>query len=149
MTVREITPEDRETFCKLCEDFYNSGATKRGYDRDSALLTFNQVISKHENLFGYFIIEPDLAAIAGYALITTYWCNEEAGNVIILDEIYIDPLFRHHGFGIGFLNWLDKEFRGRAVSVTLEVLSTNLAAKELYSKEGFEEDGFVTMSKKL
>jgi hypothetical protein len=29
------------------------------------------------------------------------------------------------------------------------VLATNLAAKELYAKEGFEEDGFVTMSKKL
>ncbi len=149
MTVRPIIIGDDAEFCRLCRCFYDSGATKRGYDRENAMRTFHQLITNHENLFGYFIIEESTGSVAGYALITSYWCNEEAGNVLILDELFVDPAFRHRGFGTRFLQWLEQEFRGLAAQVTLEVLSTNLPARELYYKEGFCEDGFVTMTKDL
>lgn len=140
---------DGESFYKLCEEFYSSGATKRNYDRKSAEQTFKQVITKHENLWGYLIIDSETEKNAGYGLITSYWCNEESGNVIILDELFISPEFRHRRFGKSFMIWLEENFRGKAVALTLEVLSTNVIAKELYIKEGFSEDGFVTMTKSI
>lgn len=148
MLIKPITEKDKRVFLSLCEKFYQSGATKRAYDEALAEITFNQVISNHENLWGKFICTDD-GEVAGYALITSYWCNEEGGNVIILDEVYILPDFRHHGFGHHFMKWLETEYEGKAVSVTLEVLSTNLAAKELYATSGYYEDGFVTLSKKI
>ena len=157
MIIKTMEEGDADSFYKLCEDFYSSGATKRAYDRKSAELTFRQVISKHENLWGYFIIDVESGSYAGYALITSYWCNEEAGNVLILDELFVSPEFRHRHFGksfwfilhykISFMIWLEQEFRGKAVALTLEVLSTNVIAKDLYLKDGFSEDGFVTMTK--
>lgn len=148
MLTKKITAEDRDVFFSLCKDFYNSGATKRGFDPVLTEITFNQVISHHENLWGYFICTDDNTT-AGYGLITSYWCNEEGGNVIILDELYVSPEYRHHGFGYAFLRWIESEFKDKAVSVTLEVLSTNIVAKDLYSKSGYFEDGFVTLSKKI
>lgn len=147
MIIKEMEEGDADSFYKLCEQFYSSGATKRSYDRNSAVQTFKQVITKHENLWGYFIIDSETEKNAGYALITSYWCNEESGNVIILDELFISPEFRHRRFGKSFMIWLEENFRGKAVALTLEVLSTNVIAKELYVKEGFSEDGFVTMTK--
>ncbi len=149
MEIRNISGEDVPIFLKLCEDFYNSGATKRGFDKENAMITFNQLISKHENLWGYLIVEKQTGIYAGYALITSYWCNEEAGNVIVLDELYIDPKFRHHGYGMLFLQWLESNFKDKAVSVTLEVLSTNVVAKDLYARDGYYEDGFVNLSKRI
>lgn len=149
MIVKGITVEDADDFCKLCENFYNSGATKRGYDYNSTMLTFRQIISRHENLWGYFIIDQETGSVAGYALITTYWCNEESGNVVILDELYVRPEFRHHGYGREFMTWLENEFKENAVSIELEVLSTNVVAKDLYAKSGYYEDGFVVLSKRI
>lgn len=147
MIIKEMEEGDGDSFYKLCEEFYSSGVTKRGYDSNSAKKTFQQVITKHENLWGYLIVDSETKKNAGYALITAYWCNEESGNVIILDELFVSPEFRHRHFGKSFMAWLEQNFRGKAVALTLEVLSTNLIAKELYIKEGFCEDGFVTMTK--
>jgi len=47
------------------------------------------------------------------------------------------------------LDWIEKEFRGKAVSITLEVLTTNTAAKHLYAKLGYAEDGFQVLTKRL
>jgi len=149
MIIKSMEEGDADSFYKLCEEFYSSGATKRTYNRKSAEQTFRQVISKHENLWGYFIIDVESGTYAGYALITSYWCNEESGNVLILDELFVSSDFRHRHFGKSFMMWLEDEFRGKAVALTLEVLSTNVIAKDLYVKEGFSEDGFVTMTKAI
>ena len=121
----------------------------RGYDRESAGKTFDQILSKKDNLWGYFMIDKDIDDVVGYSLLTSYWCNEEGGNVIILDELYIAPNNRHKGYAKQFMEWIQTEFADSAVSITLEVLSTNVGAKQLYANEGFYEDGFEVLSKTL
>jgi len=149
MTVRSLEESDRCTFMKLCEDFYNTGATSRAYVEGIASKTFDYLMSKHENIWGYIMEDKEASDAVGYALITSYWCNEDGGNVIILDELYIDPALRHKGYGMQFLDWIEAEFKGRAVSITLEVLTTNTAAKQLYAKLGYAEDGFQILTKHL
>lgn len=150
MIIKEINSQDDAVpFYKLSRAFYETGATKRQYNQKLSELTFKQVISKHENLWGYFIIDGESKQIAGYSLVTSYWCCEEGGNVLILDELYIDAEFRHKHLGKNFMAWLAKDYSDRAVALTLEVLSTNEIAKDLYFKDGFAEDGFVTMTKQI
>lgn len=147
MTVRAITSNDKEEFLKQVESFYGCHATLRDYDEELTLKTFNYLMSKPQNSWGYFIMNE--IGIVGYALVTSYWCNEEGGCVLILDELFIDSEYRHHGYGKEFLLWLEKEFKNKAVGIDLEVLSTNTEAKKLYASDGLFQDGFVTLSKRL
>lgn len=134
---------------QMCSRFYEGNATLHKFDEATARKTFRCINEKHENLWGFMILEKDTEKPAGYSLVTSYWCNEEGGNVLIIDEIYISPEFRHKGYGRLFMDWLQEHFKDTAVSVTLEVLNDNQCAKSLYEKEGFFPDGFVTYTKTL
>lgn len=149
MYVRFIEKGDQTDFLSLNEEFYSCGATQRGYDESISLKTFNQVVSRHENLWGYMLVDSDTSLSLGYALVTSYWCNEDGGNVIILDELYISQKGRNKGYAKKFMEWLENEFKDEAVSITLEVVTTNTAAKQLYAKEGYSEDGFMVLTKRL
>ena len=158
MYVRYFSENDRETFLKLCEEFYSSHATMRPFDAAIAEKTFQRVVDHHENLWGYLIFEKEDEPAAGYGLLTTYWCNEEGGNVLLWDELYIAPPFRHKGYAKQFMEWMQEKFKKKVVSVTLEVLTGNERAISLYKEEGFDPDSdekdkegneFVYYSKRL
>lgn len=145
----ENTEYDRQAFKAFCYDFYQSNATIRDYDEDMTNLTFNRIIENHENLSGFFILTKEGGEYVGYALVTSYWCNEEGGEVIVLDELYTSPNFRHQGFASGFMEWMEQYYKDIAVSITLEVLTSNISACHLYNKEGYLPDGFTTYTKKI
>lgn len=149
MIVKSFEKGDEALFLKLCKDFYSSGSTLRGYDEVIAKTTFERVLDHHENLFGYFIIRRDSEEVIGYSLVTSYWCNEEGGTVLIVDELYVCPDVRHQGYASAFMDWLIAEYKDKAVAVTLEVLTSNQNAQALYKKEGFIPDGFLTMTRGL
>ncbi len=149
MIIKEFTENDKDVFMKLCEDFYSSKATLKPFDPRVAYATFCRVMEKHENLWGYLFTDSESGEYIGYALVTSYWCNEEGGNVLILDELYICPTSRHHGYGEKFLKWLEERFKERAVSITLEVLTTNQDARSFYKKDGLVPDGFITYTKSI
>ena len=78
--------------------------------------------------------------------------------MLLLDELYISPVFRHRGYAKRFMDWIEEKFKKRAVSMTLEVLTGNQRAISLYKEEGFDPDSderdaegheFVYYSKKL
>lgn len=149
MIVRPITEQDRDVFFELVKEFYSSCATIRPYDADITEKTFNYLMSKHENLWGYLMVDKDTNQAVGYTLLTAYWCNEDGGSVVVLDEVYITLNNQHKGYGMQFLEWIEAEFKNKAVSITLEVLTTNTAAKQLYTKLGYAEDGFQVLTKRF
>lgn len=149
MIIREFTEEDRDVFLRLCKEFYSSKATKKPFKETLARATFEHVMEKHENLWGYLFSDSITDEATGYALVSEYWCNEEGGNILVLDELYICPTSRHHGYGGKFMKWLEERFQGKAVEITLEVLTTNQDAKSLYRKEGLRPDGFITYTKEI
>ena len=149
MDVVRFKRKDKAPFLALCRDFYNAGATLRPYNEKNALATFRRVIERHENLQGYMLIDKTTRKNIGYALVSSYWCNEEGGNVIVLDELYISPDSRHNGYVSLFLKWLEKHCGNYARAITLEVLTTNQTAQSIYRKDGMEPDGFVTYTKNI
>lgn len=148
MRVREFIREDKKAFLELCERFYESGSTVLGFNKAIAEKTFLRVLDHHENLWGYLFTDEDTGSLVGYALTTSYWSNEEGGDVIVLDEIYIDPVNRHKGYAHIFMNWLDEHFCD-AAAITLEVLESNTRACKFYEKAGFKPDGYISYSKKI
>lgn len=149
MIVRYFEKDDLELFKEMCKAFYSGGATAREYDETLTIKTFERVMDHHENLWGVILIDNDVQVPVGYALISSYWCNEDGGDVIILDELYINPINRNKGYATAFLNWLEEEFSDKAVAITLQVLTTNEVARKLYDKIGFMSEGFEQMIKEL
>lgn len=149
MLVRYFEKTDLETFKQMCEEFYSSHATIRAYDQNLTKKTFERVMDHHENLWGVLLIDADMDLPIGYALISSYWCNEDGGDIIILDELYINPINRNKGYATQFMRWLENEFHDKAVAITLQVLTTNEVAKKLYNKIGFMSEGFEQMIKEI
>jgi GNAT superfamily N-acetyltransferase len=147
MIIRFFESKDLVPFKKMCSAFYSTGATARGYDESLTIKTFYRILAKHENLWGVVFIDKESNEYVGYALMSAYWCNEDGGNVVILDELYIDTVNRHKGYGTQFMNWMEKEFKDKAVAFTLQVLKTNEIAQKLYKKIGFDAAGFEEMIK--
>jgi GNAT superfamily N-acetyltransferase len=147
MTVREFLPEDKDAFIELCQQFYDAQATLHEYDPVGTEATFARVMDHHENLWGYLFADENSAPV-GYALITSYWSNEEGGNVVVLDEIYINPVDRAKGYAQTFLKWLEQTFSD-SVAITLEVLANNKRACAVYEKLGFTPDGYVSYTKRI
>lgn len=149
MIIRNITENDRQAFYELEKQFYCSGATHRPYNAAITEKTFNYLLCNHENLWGYLMEDINTGEDVGYALLTSYWCNEDGGVVLIIDEFFIAEDQRGKGYGTLFLEFVENEFKDKAVSITLEVVTTNLNAKNLYKKKGYFPDGFEVLTKKL
>lgn len=150
MVIRDFEKEDEEVFLQLCSQFYEANATLRPFSETTARKTFKRIIERHENLWGFLIFEEgNKETPIGYSLITSYWCNEEGGNELIMDELFISPEHRRNGYACKFMDWLMDHFKDKAVAITLEVLTTNQTAKSFYDKEGFTPDGFMTYTKYL
>jgi len=149
MVIQPFEEGDKTDFMTLCGEFYSSHSTLKPFHPEIAEITFSRVLEKHENLWGYMLKDSETGKSIGYGLVTSYWCNEEGGNVLVLDELYISPDSRHHGYGSRFIEFLEEEYKGEATSITLEVLTTNQSAQSLYRKEGLVPDGFITFTREI
>ncbi len=149
MIIRSFKPEDKELFFGLCKEFYEAEATLRAYDQGITERTFARVLDRHENSWGLLMFDKEDGEVVGYGLLTSYWSNEDGGNVIVLDELYIKPNNRNKGYAKIFMQWIEDTYKDDAVSITLEVLTTNIRACELYNKIGYRPDGFTTYTKPI
>lgn len=148
MIITEFCEEDRRSFYELEKCFYAVQATLRGYDESMTERTFRRVLDRLGNLWGFMLRTERDAEPFGYALVTSYWSNEEGGEMVVLDEIYLSPESQHHGYATEFMKWLEVRF-SNAAALTLEVLAKNTHAQEFYSKLKFRPDGFISYVKSL
>ncbi len=82
------------------------------------------------------IIEVD-GAVAGYAIVVSFWSNEHGGTVAILDELFVKARWRGRGFGSAFLDHLAAMAADGVRGVLLEVAPANAGALALYLRHGF------------
>lgn len=79
-----------------------------------------------------------MAKVIG-SLICTFYHNGQA-NVMIIDDVKVDPNHRNKGFGTTLINETIKVAKKKKVdSIELVVDSDNTVAKRLYEKAGFEK----------
>ena len=81
-------------------------------------------------------------ALAGYAFLASFWSNELGGEVVVIDELYVRPVFRGQGHGRALLTRLMREnslWPRDAVALELEVTPQNTRAGSLYASLGFKE----------
>jgi GNAT superfamily N-acetyltransferase len=89
--------------------------------------------------------------IVGYALLISFWSNEFGGEVLHVDELFIDESHRGHGLATDLLERLVQEtslWFPKPVALALEVSPTNHRARMLYERFGFRGNN-MAMSRRL
>lgn len=76
--------------------------------------------------------------VAGYAILIFFWSNEFGGDIIEIDELYVDEIYRRSGVGTKFFAWLADTFGKNCAGLSLQVSEQNHAALNFYQKLGFE-----------
>ena len=127
--IREITPQDKEEYIKMAQNFYNSDAVPK----EDLVKAFDAAINKNP-FIKLYILESD-GTTAGYAAIAVTFTTEGGGNTLWLDELYIKPEHRGKGLGRGLIEFLKKD--DDIKRIRLEITPKNERAKKLYVSEGF------------
>ena len=102
---------------------------------------------KNYNLGRIWIIEIDSKSV-GYIILTFGYSIEYKGRDAFIDELYIEEEFRGRGIGKAAMNFIVKEARNLGIhAVHLEVERDNAAAKKLYEKNDFKDNGRTLMTR--
>ena len=102
-------------------------------------------VLRAEPLRGRAVVLDLDARIAGYAFLVTYWSNELGGEILIIDELYIEPASRNRGHATALLTSL----RDQGVALELEVTPANVHARALYERLGFRVKKNAVMRKRF
>ena len=78
--------------------------------------------------------------IVGYAALTFFHSLEFAGRCGLLDEFFLQPIYRGQGIGKAALEWICETAAPKlgVRAIFLEVSPANAAAQGLYRTVGFE-----------
>jgi len=133
---RQMKPGDKKIVARMIKDFYEEVPGIRGISDKKIKKTF-LVFSSDPGKGEILVIEKD-RAIVGYALLANFWSNEWGGNVLFLDEIYLQPEARSQGIGRNFIDYLIRKKYNHSTAIQLEVAPTNKKARALYVDMGFK-----------
>ncbi len=132
------------SYKKMCHLLYSDGATEHPVNPEHierTLLAFETKPYLGEIIM--FWEEEDAKNteknIVGYASLSNFWSNEWGGNVLHIDEIFVEELHRGKGITKLFFKWLDENYKQKnlAQAYALEVSPKNPNAQKLYEKLGF------------
>ena len=134
MTIRPITPDDRDTFTALSAEFYNSTAVSHSVPPEYHARAFDHMMADDRYSRCYFAEEK--GNIAGYALLSLTYSREAGGMAVWIEELYIRPEYRGMGLGGKIMDFVFDAYP-QARRFRLEMTDGN-PAEHLYTRKGFE-----------
>ena len=136
MQIRTFLPQDRDAVLALVSDFYTSPACLHAIPVQNFADAFDEMAADRGLLRGLALLEGE--GLCGYCQLAFTYSTEAGGPVVLLEELYLRPDCRGKGYGKQLLDFLKKEYAGRAARLRLEVAPENPRARQLYEREGFE-----------
>ena len=141
MTVRPMTDADRHECIPMVLQLYDSPAVHHPVDRKILERAFDDAVGENPHICG-FVLEQ-AGKTAGFAYLTFFYSCEVAGNVIMIEELFIKEEYRGQGLGQQFFDWLYAAYPN-AVRFRLEITPDNRAV-HLYRRNGFRELNYGQM----
>ena len=135
--VRKVTPQDKEMYLSLTEEFYQSDAVSHNIPLENRLNTWDEIMRSDEYADCYFVIKD--GDVAGYMLLAYTFSQEAGGKTAWIEEIYILPEFRSMGLGNELFDFIKAEIEPDCARLRLEVEADNIRAKKLYKSLGFKQ----------
>lgn len=145
--IRELTPNDREIFLTLLDEFYHSPAVLHPVRPENYAKTFDTVLANSPYVDA-FLIEVD-GSPAGYAQISFSYSTEAGGTVAWFEELYIRPEFQGRGLGTEVFKFVDEHYAGKIMRIRLEIEPDNEGALRLYKRLGYAELPYFQMYREV
>lgn len=146
MDLRLSKSHDLEVLLQFVELFHES----EGITMSAALR--RQVLDSllGESTYGRIWVIEEGGEMVGYIALCFGYAIEWGGRYGLIDEFYLRPEFQGKGLGFEALSLVRKASREMGIrQLALEVAHTNIRARRLYERFGFEKDedyAVMTMS---
>lgn len=104
---------------------------------------------KIQKTFQEFTLRPEKGSIVvfetgntvvGYAILVFFWSNEFGGDLVEVDELFVQSDYRNRGIGKAFFQSLEETWHSKAVALALQTIPTNHRAIAFYQRMGFSVD---------
>jgi GNAT superfamily N-acetyltransferase len=131
---RPITPQDYSAVSGFIKGLYQDDPGEPMTDAKIAA-TFREFTVRPEK--GFIIVFEKEGTLVGYAILVNFWSNEFGGNVLYIDELFVDANHRGQGIATSFIGYLMANHSTSHVALELEVTPRNDRARTLYERLGF------------
>ena len=137
-TWRAARPDEDDVVVELCAALNTEDPGVRPVPEDHMRRTL--AMFRQEPWRGIACVLEVEGRVAGYALLVSFWSNEIGGEIVVLDELYVEPSRRGRRFASTLIDELaarrgpwPKPWR----AIALEVTPSNQRAWALYQRLGF------------
>ena len=144
MIFRQYGQEDLSALSDMIHALYREDPGGETIDDRKITDTVNEHTIHPEKL--NIIIFEDDDQILGYALLVYAWSNEYGGDILHVDELYVQEAYRDQGIGAAFFHFIEETMSPAALQ--LEVAPSNRKALVLYNRLGFIPSGNTHLIKK-
>lgn len=138
-----MTDAHRAAVLEMMRIFYRSDAVYTDGSEEIFAADVDACIGDNPFLEGYVFEEN--GAVVGYAMVAKSFSTEFGKSCVWIEDLYLQPQFRHMGCGKAFFAFLDEKYP-QALK-RLEVEPENENAMELYEKAGFSVLPYTEMKK--
>jgi len=126
-------------FCEVDQHSFDAGRVRRA---------LGPLLEHDRHGVVYLIEDNTTATVLGYAVLTWGYSLESGGREALIDEIYLRK--RGEGLGAIVMTQIFDAMRERDISrMFLETETHNERARRFYSRQGFETDDSIWMSRDL
>lgn len=147
--IRSMTKNDVPEILAQMRIFYDSPAISYPVNDQILKQTLRDCTEGCPYVEGLVFQDTEALTLAGYAILATGYSTEYGGVCIWVEDLYLQPAYRHQGIGTQFFTYLTERYQGKAVRLRLEVEPHNEHAIALYQKAGFEEVPYTEFAKEL
>ena len=148
LTFRKATMVDEPQLLRMMKALAEQEPRKIVFDAAAASKTFRRLLDLPA--FGCAWLFYENEALAGYIVLTLGFSFEFHGHDAFIDELYVEPAHRRHGYGRQAVQFIEEQARCMgANALHLEVDDGNNAALELYRHTGYEDHDRFLMTKWL
>jgi len=134
--IRHVEKKDKAIYLEMAKKFYASDVVLAPVPECHFEKTFS-LLTEGSPFADAFVFEEN-GSVVGYALLARTWSQEAGGEVIWIEEIYLEPSARGKGYGSAFFRFLEEQYAPEAKRFRLEVEKENEGAVALYERLGFE-----------
>ena len=138
-----MTDAHRTAVLDMMRIFYRSDAVYTDGSEEIFAADVDACVGDNPFLEGYVFEEK--GAVMGYAMVAKSFSTEFGKSCIWIEDLYLQPQFRHRGYGKEFFAFLDEKYP-QALK-RLEVEPENENAVALYEKAGFSVLPYTEMKK--
>ena len=133
---RSFENSDRKIITEMILDLYSEDNSIKPMTPEKINRTF-RAFRSHPEKGRIMVIESD-GIIAGYSILLDFWSNEFGGNILFVDELFVKKEYRGQSIATDFIKYISQNRSEETVALQLQVTPSNIKARKLYERLGFE-----------